>query len=391
MHLDILTELQRADRPETRAAQQTLIRETLEEAVLADQLGYNCWWSVEHHGSGEFSLSSTPEMFNLAVANATEHIRVGHSGVLSPFGVNHPIRVAERAAFLDIMSGGRLELGLARSAGAEWEHFNIDGNLTRPQLRELCSILPAMWRDGKFSWKSDLISIPEIDVIPKPFQHPHPPMWQTCTSPDAFRMAGELGIGAIGNTLLTPLESMATLRDTYKQAIASCTPAGEFVNDRFAIFTFVHCADSKEEAIASRAGEAVLWYVNHVAAVFRVPRENVMGMIRGGLLPATAKLTLGPEGEENALDPNDPLPVIRLLNRQMLGMELDPEEVYEVLDPLDAVIVGDVETCAKKLQRYADAGVDRLLCFQQFGGLAREAVLRSMRLVGGEILPVIDV
>jgi alkanesulfonate monooxygenase SsuD/methylene tetrahydromethanopterin reductase-like flavin-dependent oxidoreductase (luciferase family) len=114
-----------------------------------------------------------------------------------------------------------------------------------------------------------------------------------------------------------------------------------------------------------------------------------MGMIRGGLLPADAKLTLGPGPEANEIDPDDPLPVIRLLNRQMLGMELDPEEVFDILEPLDAVIVGDVDACTAKIKRFAEIGVDRLLCFQQFGGLANEDVLKSMRLVGKEILPEI--
>ena len=186
-----------------------------------------------------------------------------------------------------------------------------------------------------------------------------------------------------------PSKSLAALRDLYKQAISTCTPAGRFVNDNIAIFTFVHCANSKAEAIEARACEAVLWYVNHVAAVFRVPRANVMGMIRGGLLPKDAKLTLGPEGEENKLDPDDPVPVIRLLNRQMLGIELDPEEVFDTLEPLDAVIIGDVDACTAKMQSFADIGVDRLLCFQQFGGLSNEDVTRSMRLVGKEIPPAL--
>jgi alkanesulfonate monooxygenase SsuD/methylene tetrahydromethanopterin reductase-like flavin-dependent oxidoreductase (luciferase family) len=389
MHLDILNEIQAAFRPTTKAAERQLLRDTLAQAELADRMGYGCWWSVEHHGAGDFSLSSTPELFNLAVAERTERIRIGHSGVLSPFGVNHPIRVAERAAFLDVMSGGRLEMGLARSAGSEWENFGIDGSVTRPQLRELFAMLPRMWAEPTFSWQSDLITVPPIDVIPKPLQEPHPPLWQTCTSPDAFKMAGELGVGVLCNTLLTPLESLGELRDLYKSEIARCTPAGDFVNDRLAVFTFVHCARSRQEAIANRAGEAVLWYVNHVAYVFRVPRENVMGMIRGALLATDAKLNLDPGGDDSPVDPDDPLPVIRLLNRQFLGMPLDPEEVWEVLEPLDCVIVGDPEDCHKKMSKFAELGVDRLLCFQQFGALDTDDVTRSIRMVGQEILPAL--
>ena len=79
---------------------------TADQAKIAEDLGYNCWWSVEHHGAGEFSLSSTPEMFNVALAMSTKRLRIGHSGVLTPFQINHPLRVAERAAFVDLLSDG---------------------------------------------------------------------------------------------------------------------------------------------------------------------------------------------------------------------------------------------------------------------------------------------
>ena len=96
-----------------REGEAELIADCLVQAKLADELGYGCWWTVEHHGCGDFSLSSSPEMFNALVSQHTERIRIGHSGVLAPYSINHPIRVAERAAFLDVVSGGRLEMGAA--------------------------------------------------------------------------------------------------------------------------------------------------------------------------------------------------------------------------------------------------------------------------------------
>ena len=133
MIFDIFSELQR---PDAREAQdfQAAYAEALDQARLADEMGFGCWWAVEHHGTPQFSLSSVPEMMLLAIAQITERIRLGHAAVLAPFNINHPLRVAERAAFLDVLSGGRLELGLARAGGAEWETFGVDPDRIPSQM-----------------------------------------------------------------------------------------------------------------------------------------------------------------------------------------------------------------------------------------------------------------
>ena len=392
MQIDMFSELQRAQ-PWTREYEGQVIEDALEQARLADSLDYGCWWSVEHHGAVEFSLCSTPELLNLLVAQNSTRMRIGHSGVLSPFNINHPIRIAERTAFLDIISGGRLEVGLARSAGAEWDAFGIDGSVTRDQMRELFHMLPKMWNEEKFSWDSDLIRVPTRNIVPKPVQRPHPRLWQTCTSADAFRMAGELGLGALGVTLLTPLENLEALHQAYIDGLAASTgSAGDTVNDQFGVFTFVHCAATREEAIRSRAAESVLWYVNRMPQVFETPRKIIIDGIRGQLAPGAADTweSTGKDDIEAEMDPDDPVPVIRLLNRQALGYELDPEEAFEVLEPMDSMVIGDVDACLTKMKKYVGMDVDRLLCFQQFGWLSQEDVLGSIRRIGEEILPVVS-
>ena len=376
--------------PNGRAGERDLIQQSLEHARVADELGYGCWWSVEHHGSGGFSLSSTPELFNTLVAQATTQIHIGHSGVLSPVQINHPIRVAERAAFVDIISGGRLEMGLARSSGNEWDAFEVDGPSTRDQMGELLRMLPRMWSDQPFSWSSPWVNIPERNVVPKPLQRPHPRLWQTCTSPEAFKMAGSFGVGALGTVLLSPIDNLRALRDSYREGLDSCVdPAGETINDSFAIFAFVHCAESTEAAIRSGAAESALWYVNTVPQVFQTPRGVLIDAVRGSLAPSDAGAWVSTDKPVDAadIDRDDPVPAIRLLNRQILGEDLDPEEAFEVVNELDAVIIGDPDTCLRKMRRYAGIGVDRLMCFQQFGSVANDDVLNSIRLVGKELLP----
>ena len=393
MILDLFSELQKAQSAWQGDHEQAVFDEALEQVKLADELGFGCWWTVEHHGATEFSYSSSPELVVTAMAQHTERIRFGHSGILAPFAINHPLRVAERAAVMDRLSGGRLELGLARSGGNEWDTFGVDPDTSREQLREALMMIPRMWTQSAFSWKSDLLEIPERNVIPKPLQAPHPPLWQTCTSPESFELAGMLGVGALATTLLSPLGTLEELLAFHKRGLEQCSePAGKFINPQRAVFTFMHVAETRDEAIASRAGEQALWFVNAAPRVFQVPRSIWIDAIRGDFSSndpaATRSSSAGPEVMVDD-DLDDPVPVIRLLNRQQAGLELDPVEVFEVLEPMESVVIGDVDSCIEKAQAYAGIGVDRLMALMAFGGLPQQRVLSSIRLAGEHVLPAL--
>jgi alkanesulfonate monooxygenase SsuD/methylene tetrahydromethanopterin reductase-like flavin-dependent oxidoreductase (luciferase family) len=363
----------------------------IEQAMLADQLGYGCWWSVEHHCSPEFSYSSAPELMNAAIAQRTENIRIGHAGVLTPFKINHPLRAAERAAVLDHLSDGRVELGLARSGGGEWTTFGVDGEATLLELEESGRLMVSAWTEPELTWDSDLLQIPPRNVVPKPVQQPHPPMWQTVSSPSSFRLAGELGFGILSTTLLSPVSVLETMLAEYDAGLAACTnPVGRFVNDQRGVFTFVHCTETIDEAIASRAAEAAMWYVNAAPKVFAVPRTVWTNMIRGNVNagdPGRARKAAAEGKIMVDLDPDDPNHIIRLMNRQVLGMEIDPLEAYEALADQDSVIIGDVETCRRKIEKFQAVGFDRLMCLMQFGHLSHEQVLGSIRRVGESLIP----
>jgi alkanesulfonate monooxygenase SsuD/methylene tetrahydromethanopterin reductase-like flavin-dependent oxidoreductase (luciferase family) len=386
--LDVFSELQRP-RPFAPDHERRVLADAIEQAQLADRAGFGCWWTVEHHGAVEFSYSSAPELMLATLAPRTERIRFGHSGVLAPFRINHPLRVAERAAWIDLLSGGRLEMGLARSGGTEWEAFGVDPETSREELREALCMLPRMWTEDSFKWESPHLVIPERNVVPKPLQKPHPPLWQTCTSPESFAMAGELGVGALATTLLTPLAPLGELFAHYRSGLDRCRPAGHFVNDRRAVFTFLHCAETRAEAIASRAAEAALWFVNAAPVVFRVPRSIWIDQIRGQLQSSDPSATRAVAADAVAtdLDLDDPVPAVRLLNRQLVSEALDPVEAFEVLEPMESVVIGDVDACRAKLARYAALGTDRLMCLMQFGTLAHAQVMRSLALAGEALLP----
>jgi len=387
MILDIFSELQRAGSG-GHGFEQQLYLDAIEQAKLADAVGFGIWWAVEHHGFSPFSYSPAPEMMLTAIAQHTERLRLGHAGVLGPFAINHPIRIAERAAFLDNLSGGRLELGIARSVPSEWETFGSDPDETRAEVTETLRMIPQMWAQDVFEWKSDRITIPPRKVVPKPLQLPHPPLWVTAATPEGFEGAGRLGVGVLATVMLQPIEQLGVLFDAYRRGLEEGECVGERVNDQRAAFAFFHCAETRQQAIESRAAEATLWFMNAQPELFGVPRDLWVETVRDRTpLWGNVENRLEPGQIQSGGDPDDPHPIVRLMNRQWAGMEIDPVEAFEALEPIDSVVMGDAATCLRKLERYAEAGVDRLMCLMQMGDISQEMVMQSIRTAGERVIP----
>ena len=386
MQIDIFSEMQRPrELWDDDAYEHTLIEETLEQARLADELGYACWWQVEHHGAVEFSYSSAPEMMLTAIARGTERLRVGHSAVLSPHRFNHPIRVAERAAFLDHLSDGRLELGLARSTVKEWRAFNIDGDETREQMQQAFELIPQLWTQDSVNWDSEDFQIQDFTLTPKPLQKPHPPLWQACSGPASFEQAGRNGVGALANTLWRSLDQVEEIVESYKRGIAQCErPAGEFINDQIAFFTFVHCVEDGDARLSSAAAGAAAWYTN-TALTFFEARESFLRRAReleAARDEAGGDLTGRFLEDEDAESTRAQLMHARIMN----GETVPDEEVFEILSEQQSLVVGDQQACLEKMKRYEEVGIDRLMSFHQVGKLRHEEVTRSIRLIG-ELIP----
>lgn len=389
MKFDIFCEIQRAF-PWNGGDEAGLFGEIMAQAKAADDAGFDTWWEVEHHGAPQFSYSSAPEIVLTAIAMTTQRLRVGHAGVLAPFKINSPLRVAERAATLDVLSGGRFELGLAKSGGKEWETFGVDPEAARDEVREALRMIPRMWTEPEFAWDSKLFSMPAREVLPRPLQKPHPRLWQTCGSPESFHGAGEMGVGALGTTLLSPVQVLGQMMREHDRGLAACRePAGKFINRQKGAFTFVHVAESRRAAIRDGAAWSALWYVNAAALTFKVPRRVWYDMIKVGLHPNSAQESaardeLDPHETEIAAD--DP-PVLVVLKRLAQGQSVSHEEAHEVLEQLDCVVIGDPDHCVEKLKAYQGIGVDRMMCMMQFGAIPHAAVLRSIALAGEHLIP----
>ncbi len=389
MRLDIFSEMQQPKELWTDPDHEhRLFKETLAQAKLADEMGYGVWWQVEHHTAVEFSYSSAPECMLTAIAMSTRNMHVGHSAALALPRFNHPIRIAERAAFIDHLSEGRLQLGLARSTIPEWRTFNIPPDVTRAQLQQSFEMIPKMWTQESFSWESQDYQLRNVNVIPKPYRKPHPPLWQACSSPASFEQAGRNGVGALGVTLWASMEEVAEMIHLYREAIRTrCEPVGEFVNDQVAFFTFVHCADSEQEAMENGVARAAAWYTNGSFTFFEAKE---LFLKTAAELEALAKDPAGGGLTGQYMrkkDPNAPQSrAQRLLGRVMSGENVPDEELWQVLSEQSSLITGTQDQVRRGLKRYEELGIDALMSFHQVGPLPHEKIMKSIRLTG-ELIP----
>ena len=354
MKIDIFSELQKP-RPWHGDHEQQVIEETLEQAKLADELGYDCWWEVEHHTAEEFSYSSAPELMLTAIAQHTKNIRLGHAAVLTPFNFNHPLRLAERGAFLDRLSNGRLEMGFACSTAMEWQIFNVDPDDTRRQLQDSMELVTRAWTNERLTWKSQDWEINDRVVVPKPLQKPHPPLWQACSSEPSWEQAGRNGMGVLGVTLWTSIDEIAKRVQAYREAIKDAKPLGKNINNQVALFTFVHCAETEEQAMKNGAAEAAAWYTNAAFTFFQA-REDLEKQAPEAADGAGGDF-VGAGGAGTS--PEEMSDVERVVARLGAGEPLSNEEIYGVLAKQDALIVGDPDQCREKMKAYEEIGIDR--------------------------------
>src|SRR5271163_4395937 len=171
-------------RPWTPEKERTVYNNCLEQVKLADELGFDHVWAVEHHFLEEYSHCSAPELFLTACAMITKKIRVGHGIIVCVPEFNHPIKIAERTAVLDILSGGRLDVGTGRSATwTELAGFRASPDETKKTWDEFVHCLPKMWTQERFSYQGRSWSMPQRTIVPKPYRKRNRPRGVPATAP----------------------------------------------------------------------------------------------------------------------------------------------------------------------------------------------------------------
>jgi len=365
--LDLLYEIQIPD-PVDSAKEQKYFHDALEQIVAAEAAGFDAVWAVEHHFLHAFAHSSAPEIWLTAAAMRTTRMRIGHGVTLLPQRFNHPIRVAERVATLDIVSRGRVEFGTGRSSAYEQAGFEVPLAESREQWQEALRMIPKMWEDGKFSHKGRYYDIPPREIVPKPVQRPHPRIWMAATSPDSWELAGRNGIGVLGLSIYVPVAAIEEQIKRYKAALRTAQPVGKVVNDQVGVFTIVHAAETREKARENNAHASAIEYLNYAQRVFASGET--------------------PEQQKSSDIPHQTLDLAKeypLIARMIRG-----EATFEEVDGEDMVIIGDVDHCIRKLERYQRIGADRVLCLMQAARIPHEAVMKSIELFGKHIIPHFD-
>jgi alkanesulfonate monooxygenase SsuD/methylene tetrahydromethanopterin reductase-like flavin-dependent oxidoreductase (luciferase family) len=238
-------------RPWDEGRELRLFQEALEQVELADRLGIDFAWEVEHHFLEEYSHSSAPEVFLAAASQRSKRIRLGHGIVLCPPGYNHPARVAERIATLDLVSNGRVEFGTGESASRmELEGFGIEPTQKRAMWLEAIEQIALMMSQSPYpGFAGKYFSMPARNVVPKPAQKPHPPMWLACSTRQTIHLAAQLGLGALTFSFVDPSEAKHWVADYYETFKNECVPIAQTVNPNIAMVTGFMCHDSEEEAV----------------------------------------------------------------------------------------------------------------------------------------------
>ncbi|HEX2105119.1 MAG TPA: LLM class flavin-dependent oxidoreductase [Solirubrobacteraceae bacterium] len=348
-----------------------LLHDALEQIEIADRVGFDTVWEVEHHFLEEYSHSSASDVFLAAASQRTRSIRLGLGILPLPPGYQHPARVAETVATLDLVSDGRVEFGTGEtSSGAELEGFGVDRATKRAQWEEALDAVTRMMVEEPFAGVDGrFVSMPQRNVIPKPRQRPHPPLWVACSRRETIRLAAEKGIGALSFSFVEPDQAKEWV-DEYDAIIASarCVPAGFAVNPRVAVVLPMMLHRDEAEAIergidgAHFFGYSLAHY--YVFGDHRPGRTNIyeefqrrrdeVGFARSMITAADAPLG------------------VRVLQHglgSLRGAIGTPEQVRDLC------------------RRYEAAGVDQVIFVLQAGRNRHDHICESLELFGAEVLP----
>lgn len=331
-----------------------LFQEALDQISLADQLGIDHAWAVEHHFLEEYSHCSAPEVFLSAAAGRTKRIRLGHGIRQVIANYNHPARTAEVVASLDLVSSGRVDLGIGEGATRlELGGFGIPAKFKRNYSLEAAEqIANMMVMEPYPGFQGESFSMPARNVLPKPLQKPHPPMWMACTNRDTIKVAASLGLGALAFSFLDP-EEARKWADIYYGIIKSdqCVPLGHRVNANIAMVSAFSIHPDKAEAV--RRGQEGFEFFGY----------SINALVAQDTRPGRSRLW-------------DEFQERRKAGRLELGRDLNA-----------APGIGTPEEFRQHIREFEKVGVDQIILLQQAGRNSNAHICESLERFAKEVLP----
>ena len=348
-----------------------LYKDALDQIELADRLGYDYVWEVEHHFLEEYSHSSAPEVFLGAASQRTSRIRIGHGIVQLPVNFNHTARIAERIATLDLVSDGRVEFGTGEaSSEAELGGFGIDRATKRDQWTETLDAVTRMFVESPFAgYDGDYLKMPVREVVPKTLQKPHPPLWVACSRRQTIHLAATKGIGALSFSFVEPDEARMWVNDYY-DTIASdkCVPGGFAVNPDIAVVLPLMVHEDEQTAI-DRGIDGAHFFGYSLGHFY------AFGAHKPG------RTSVWDEFQRNR-DAYGFARPIAARTGQVLGAQLFERGIGSLRGA-----IGTPDQVRGLLRMYAEVGVDQVIFVSQAGNNRHEHICESLELFAREIMP----
>ncbi len=348
-----------------------LLHDALEQIEIADRIGLDHVWEVEHHFLEEYSHSSAPEVFLAAASQRTSRIRLGHGIVALPPAYNHPARVAERVATLDLLSDGRVELGTGEtSSNIELGGFNVERAEKRAQWSEALDVVTRLFVEEPFAgYDGQFVQMPPRNLVPRPMQRPHPPLWVACSRRETIHLAAEKGIGALSFSFIEGAEAKLFVDDYYATLCSSaCIPAGFAVNPNVAV-VLPFMLDHDEERAIDKGLDGAHFFA------YSLGHYYVFGDHRPGRTDVWSEFE-----ERRSLFGFDR----RVASRT--GGPLAARLYEQEMGSLRGAI-GTPAQVRELLGQYAEAGVDEVIFVSQAGRNRHEDICASLELFADEVLP----
>ncbi len=360
-------------RPWTDDSEYQLIQDALDQIEYADSIGIDYAWEVEHHFLEEYSHSSAPEVFLAAASQRTKNIRLGHGIVQTPPPFNHPARIAERIAMLDLVSGGRADFGTGESSSeAELGGFMVEPEHKRAMWEEGLRVAVRCMTETPFTGHSgEYVTMPPRNVVPKPRQKPHPPLWVACSRRDTIHLAAQHAIGALAFAFVDPEEAKYWVADYYATLEKEAVPIGDAVNANVACVTTFMCHDDENEAMR-RGLEGANFFGYSLAHYYVFGRHRpAVTDVWDEFVQRRAEHGYDPEAVTAAAENDD---------------RLGAKAVEQGISGLRGA-VGTPEQLREYLRRYEECGVDQVIFCFQAGKNRHEHIMEALELFGREVMP----
>jgi alkanesulfonate monooxygenase SsuD/methylene tetrahydromethanopterin reductase-like flavin-dependent oxidoreductase (luciferase family) len=354
-----------------RRSEHALLKDALAQTELADRLGFDYVWEVEHHFLEEYSHSSAPEVFLAAAAARTSRIRLGHGIVQIPPAVNHPARVAERVATLDLISDGRVDFGTGESSSAaELGGFLVDRTRKREMWEDVMPAITRMFVEEPFAgWDSEFWSMPPRNVVPKPLQKPHPPLWVACSRRETIQFAARNGIGALSFSFVEPEDAGQWVEEYYAIIDSEeCTPVGFGVNPAVAVVLPMMLHEDEATAI-ERGIDGAHFFGYSLAHYYGMGRHH------------PGRTVVWDEFLANRDE--------RGFARSLVTPDSAPLAVKMMQHGLGSLrgAIGTPEQVLDLCRRYQAVGVDQVIFVLQAGPNRHEDICESLELFASRVMP----